>query len=209
MKYRVIFLSILVISSYCIASQDTHLKRTHSHDESALSMAADAKSNPAKKNLDKHICKTCNKFFSHITNLKKHLLVHTGEKPYSCKQCNKAFSQAGNLERHILTHTGEKPYKCEQCDKEFAQLSDRKKHIRICHTGEKPFACLKCTQHFATSSHLAIHMRRNNHTNKKSDKTIEYTQKDAPSVDEDLVRFLENTVSTYPEVDFGFFERNF
>ena len=34
-----------------------------------------------------------------------------------CKQCGKPFRKIQDLGRHVITHTGDKPYNCDQCVK--------------------------------------------------------------------------------------------
>ncbi|KAF9235836.1 hypothetical protein BU15DRAFT_64488 [Melanogaster broomeanus] len=49
----------------------------------------------------KHSCWMCEKSFDRPSTLRKHLLVHTGEKAFVCDTCGRRFGVASNLNRHV------------------------------------------------------------------------------------------------------------
>ena len=69
--------------------------------------------------------------------MKRHLITHTGEKPFPCNQCLKTISQWDDVKR---THIGEKPIPCNQCLKWFFEGGSSKTHLRT-HYSEKSFLC--------------------------------------------------------------------
>ncbi|XP_015122754.1 zinc finger protein 260 [Diachasma alloeum] len=130
-------------------------------------------------------CSECNTKFSSASLLKRHMPVHTGERPFACETCNRRFSQMGQLnfhrkfhdnpryrckfcekpflrpsdvEKHMRTHTGEKPFTCEICDKSFAQLVALKQHERV-HTGDKPYSCEICGKRFSQKANKTKHLK--------------------------------------------------
>jgi hypothetical protein len=55
---------------------------------------------PIKKQERKHQCGVCSKWFTRPVNVRTHMLVHTGQKPFPCKYCGKEFGTASNRTRH-------------------------------------------------------------------------------------------------------------
>lgn len=53
--------------------------------------------------------------------------------PLQCHVCMVRCGSANDLRRHVMTHTGEKPFTCQFCDHRTARKYNLKKHMRDVH----------------------------------------------------------------------------
>lgn len=135
--------------------------------------------------LKKHNCQLCTyetKYFSH---LKRHMIMHTGERNFECKECSKRFATNSNLKSHSVIHQKEKSHKCVACNREMNEsecclcdnthqpktircdvcnyrakdLNDLNLHIKM-DAHRKPFKCDICSNFFSKKHHFPYKNRR-------------------------------------------------
>ncbi|KAM4017946.1 zinc finger protein 408 isoform 2-T2 [Anomaloglossus baeobatrachus] len=130
-------------------------------------------------------CGVCGKQLANVCSLRNHMLIHTGEKPFTCSECGGTFRHRGSLRIHQRLHTGEKPYKCQYCGDAFPQQPELKRHLithtgemhlcTICgkalkdphtlrvherlHTGDRPFLCKYCGKSYPQATKLRRHLK--------------------------------------------------
>lgn len=123
----------------------------------------------AKDKARKFECDVCKKKFLGANDLRKHVRIHTNERPYVCNECGQGFRQAGSLKNHIVCkHSpglqNKDIFVCNYCSKAFPIKERLRLHLRT-HTGDKPYECEHCEKKFARGGQLAQHLRT--HTGSK------------------------------------------
>lgn len=56
---------------------------------------------------------------------------------FSCTVCKKSFGKKRELSRHVLVHSGFKPFKCPHCDKRFGRKDKMLRHVQTVHVAVK------------------------------------------------------------------------
>ncbi|XP_076456913.1 uncharacterized protein LOC143291129 isoform X27 [Babylonia areolata] len=102
-------------------------------------------------------CEYCGRVFSKKEYLRRHVRIHTGERPYRCVVCQLSFRRSHHLRRHELMHTDIRPFSCHACDKAFKQKQHLERHLAS-HTDLRAFACSLCDKAFKQKQHLDRHL---------------------------------------------------
>ncbi|KAK7080819.1 hypothetical protein SK128_020996 [Halocaridina rubra] len=142
-------------------SKDHRCPSCHENFHTRLELRKHMKN--AHKNIVEIQCDLCGKMCSK-NHFRRHMDIHSGNKPYSCKSCGKSFLQKGHYTLHLKYHRGQKDHLCDTCGKKFYQKSELKIHNRI-HLGEKPYKCQVCLESFTSLHALRVH--REEHSTEK------------------------------------------
>jgi len=116
-----------------------------------------------------HTCKECGKTFVNKEKMKRHGVIHTGEKPFACNECESKFTRKDKLDNHRnVKHSeyllpGEKPFPCDECESKFTRKDKLDSHRNVKHnenyekTGHE---CYICNKAHSSKWHLNRHMER-------------------------------------------------
>ena len=149
---RVIKCHICEFTTSWAAALKEHMKNNHGEQMFKCLQTSCGKRYPKKKQLLRHVgykhkdepvktlveaksefpqkhsvwCNECGKGFCNGSSLRMHMMLHSGEKPFSCDLCGKGFAQKGNMVTHrskcteatINTSAG------EEIEKEAEKISE-------------------------------------------------------------------------------------
>uniref|UniRef100_A0A8B9Y780 C2H2-type domain-containing protein n=1 Tax=Bos mutus grunniens TaxID=30521 RepID=A0A8B9Y780_BOSMU len=67
-----------------------------------------------------------------LKNLSVSRLSHQ-EKPFKCEfeGCDRRFANSSDRKKHMHVHTSDKPYLCKMCDKSYTHPSSLRKHMKV------------------------------------------------------------------------------
>lgn len=107
-------------------------------------------------------CNVCGKVFTKLFSMTRHMLLHTGERPFQCSICHYGFIQKSDLLRHEATHKSEFNFHCLYCTKKFKTKKNLQCHMTT-HEDPRPFKCPQCPKAFKLERLLKHHLE--NHQN--------------------------------------------
>lgn len=115
-------------------------------------------------------CLVCGYTTSRRTDMRDHLRIHTGERPFKCGHCSKAFRVKSYLVTHQRVHAESvqhgrgRPPNLDSCNGKRVRghtprrRSNLNDHLKT-HTAERPYICDYCDKGFKQMAHLKEHLR--------------------------------------------------
>ncbi|KAH8851201.1 Zinc finger protein 236 [Schistosoma japonicum] len=120
-----------------------------------------------------NVCNICNAKFTKKSDLRYHLNVHFGIRPYECDKCHRRFMKHSQLRQHqfkvhelnipktVVTSKRKTVNKhaliCHLCNSGFSSRSSLRLHVRL-HTGTRSYGCPYCNSVFHNPSIRKRHL---------------------------------------------------
>ena len=136
---------------------NSHLKKIHT----------DPATSPSEKTFECDVCNKIFKWKASLKAHQKkvHMDLAT-EQDRTCPICGMVFDSPSRMKRHMIQHTGEKPYQCSICVEYFSQAAALEEHHQKMHKkGKKCIpakdrTCKFCDAIFSTIAELVGHSQK-------------------------------------------------
>lgn len=127
-------------------------------DTTQATVSRSASQNQPSEKLLK-VCHICNAVFRKTFSLKRHLKLHTQDKPHKCTVCSFAFIQKSDLIRHMAVHSNVFAHTCDVdgCGKTFRTKRNLHSHQSNTHYRRGFYRCPVCRKRFKFISTMKIH----------------------------------------------------
>ncbi|XP_034043428.1 zinc finger protein 3 homolog [Thalassophryne amazonica] len=126
--------------------------------------------NYSRKRSKTYKCPTCGRLCPCSYTLKRHLVIHSGERPFRCYICGRGFTQNGNLKTHMKVHKGESAWSliqekkppvespeivnvCKECGMVFPEKLQLEEHYQ----SHQLMKCKVCGKTFKSEKSLKVH----------------------------------------------------
>ncbi|KYO48284.1 zinc finger protein 521 isoform C [Alligator mississippiensis] len=106
----------------------------------------------------------CNKEFPNQESLLKHVTIHfmITSTYYICESCDKQFTSVDDLQKHLLDMHTFVFFRCTLCQEVFDSKVSIQLHLAVKHSNEKKvYRCTSCNWDFRNETDLQLHVKHN------------------------------------------------
>ncbi|BHF71775.1 hypothetical protein SprV_0401483500 [Sparganum proliferum] len=155
---------------------------------SPIQTATSRGSNAGEKDKRSVVCTLCSHHFRRSSDLRRHMFLHSGVRPYGCDFCSRRFIIQGRMLQHMIKAHGEEgsaraaqysfsrrrylqrlarlqrtfttpqKFTCHVCGAICRTLTGLRGHVRA-HTNTNIYACPHCNRSFRSSMQRKRHLR--------------------------------------------------
>ena len=157
---------------HCSVDQNTHdalekhLKSCNANNNNTTQASTDSmQENDGCVGKPNHMCMECGEVLSNSYSLKRHSLIHSGNRPHKCEYCDKRYAHAYLLMHHLNTHAGDRPYRCSECGKDFTNPNTLRRHKGV--HRKQQHQCQHCEQQFQRMDFLDKHLAKEHDVSKQ------------------------------------------